>query len=189
MNPKKLIGHKCYLSPISQNDAEMFHLWINDIDIAMHTGIFTKILTLKDEQEAINFLSDTTKGNYVLSIRNKQNDNLIGNCGLRKVDLINKNAEFGIFIGNKKEHNKGFGKEATNLILDFGFNALNLHNIWLRCYSYNKKAYNIYKKIGFREIGRMREAKIIGNKKYDVIYMDLLQNEFKNSYISKNFFK
>ncbi|WP_408955420.1 GNAT family N-acetyltransferase [Natroniella sp. ANB-PHB2] len=54
-----------------------------------------------------------------------------------------------------------------------------INNIFLRVYSFNKRAVSCYKKSGFKEIGRRREAYIIGNKKYDDIYMDILATEFK----------
>ncbi|GHT53757.1 hypothetical protein FACS1894106_4870 [Spirochaetia bacterium] len=36
---KKLVGEKCYLSPIDANDAEKFTEWLNDLDV---TVIFTE---------------------------------------------------------------------------------------------------------------------------------------------------
>jgi RimJ/RimL family protein N-acetyltransferase len=64
------------------------------------------------------------------------------------------------------------------LLLDYGFKALNLHNIMLKVYSFNVRAESIYKNIGFEIIGKRRESLRRGNKTYDVIYMDLLYNDF-----------
>ena len=62
------------------------------------------------------------------------------------MDYINRVGEVGIFIGNKNYWNGGYGYEALSLLLDFGFNILNLNNINLRVYSYNNHAINCYKK-------------------------------------------
>lgn len=39
--------------------------------------------------------------------------------------------------------------------------------------------------MGFKEIGRRRDARLICNKYYDLILMDMLDNEFMESRISK----
>jgi len=93
-----------------------------------------------------------------------EREELIGNIGFVNLDLINKVGELGIFIGNKDYWGKGYGMEAIQLLLDFGFNMLNLHNVYLRVFSFNKPAINCYKKIGFKEVGRIREAKQIAGE-------------------------
>jgi RimJ/RimL family protein N-acetyltransferase len=39
--------------------------------------------------------------------------------------------------------------------------------------------------VGFKEIGRRREGRIIGGKKYDVVFMDILAEEFRTLYPAK----
>jgi len=102
----------------------------------------------------------------------------VGNCGFINIDNLNQKSEIGIFIGNKNFWNKGYGTEALSLLLDFGFKVLNLHNISLRVVSFNPRAIKVYEKIGFKIIGKMRESILMGNERYDMIYMDILNNEF-----------
>lgn len=68
-------------------------------------------------------------------------------------------------------------------MLDYGFNLLNLNNIMIRTYSFNKRAIACYKKAGFKEVGRRRQARIIGKEKYDMVYMDILAEEFDSYYV------
>ena len=62
--------------------------------------------------------------------------------------------------------------------MDYGFKALNLHNIQLRVYEYNTGAKRCYEKTGFKETGRRREALYRNMEKHDIIYMDILEKEF-----------
>jgi RimJ/RimL family protein N-acetyltransferase len=62
--------------------------------------------------------------------------------------------------------------------LDYGFKALNLHNIVLKVYSFNQQAICSYEKIGFQQVGIRRKALHRNLEKHDVIYMDLLANDF-----------
>ena len=64
------------------------------------------------------------------------------------------------------------------LLLDYGFKALNLHNVMLKVYSFNERAITSYEKVGFKIIGKRREALRRGIKTFDIIYMDILYKEF-----------
>ncbi|MBQ9657541.1 MAG: GNAT family N-acetyltransferase [Clostridia bacterium] len=50
----------------------------------------------------------------------------------------NRTATLGIFIGDKEYLSKGYGTEAIRLLLDYGFNYMNLHNIKLHVTSFKK---------------------------------------------------
>lgn len=172
---KKIVGERVYLSPINIDDAEKYTEWINNLEISINLGNASEIYSLEKEKETLEKIS---KEGYNFAIVDLNKDEIIGNCGLIDVNMKNRTAELGIFIGNKNYWSKGFGRESINLLLNYGFNILNLNNIFLRVYSFNKRAINCYKKCGFKEIGRRRQSYIVGNKKYDDIYMDILANEF-----------
>jgi RimJ/RimL family protein N-acetyltransferase len=173
---KKIVSKNLYLSPIHMADVEQFTEWINDLDVTINLSIAPGIFTIEKEREALEKLS---KEGYHFSIVHLNNDELIGICGLLDVNQINRIAEAGIFIGNKKYWNKGYGTEAMNALLDYAFNLLNLNSIFLRVHSFNQRAIKCYQKCGFKEIGIRREAYIVGGKKYNQLYMDILAREFK----------
>lgn len=110
-------------------------------------------------------------------------DKLIGTVSLEKVDNINRTATLGIFIGDKEYRSKGYGTEAIRLILDFGFNYMNLNNIDLQVMSFNERAIKCYEKCGFKEYGRRKQSVFINGKYYDKIYMEVLAENFNESYI------
>lgn len=150
------------------------------MEVASGVVFASKMIGIKQEKEALERLSN---GRYNFAIIDKKKDELIGNIGFPKVDLLNKAGVIGLFIGNKEYWGKGYGVDAINLILDYGFNILNLHNISLTVYSFNKPAIKCYKKVGFREAGRLRGVKCIAGKKYDEIFMDILASEYQSVYI------
>lgn len=176
---KKLEGENIYLSPINLEDYDEYSKWINDLDISLNLGNVHQIYTLHKEKK---HLKEVSKNSF--AIITKKDDKLIGNCGLMNVDSVHRQAELGIFIGEKDYWDKGLGTEAMKLLLDFGFNLLNLHNILLKVFSFNKRAISCYKKVGFKEIGRRRESREIAGKKYDEVYMDILSREFTEGKIN-----
>ncbi len=171
---KKLVGDNIYLSPIDLSDVNRYTEWINDLELTINLGLSSQLITREKEKELLEEMSK----DYVFAIVTLERDELLGNCGLHNIDLINKTAELGIFIGEKKNWNKGFGSEATMLLLAYGFNILNLNNVMLTVKEHNKRAIACYKRCGFKHIGMRREANIYGNKKYGTLYMDILAAEF-----------
>jgi RimJ/RimL family protein N-acetyltransferase len=171
---KKLSGTKCYLSPIDPNDAGQFAEWLNDMELMVHLQLYNAIINAENEK---TFLNDLSKEHHY-SIIDKETDALIGNCGFVEVDTLNQAGEVGIFIGNKNYWNKGYGTEALSLLLDYGFKALNLHNIMLKVYDFNKRAKKMYEKTGFKQIGIRREALYRNLEKHTILYMDILSDEF-----------
>jgi RimJ/RimL family protein N-acetyltransferase len=172
---KKMVGKKCYLSPINPEDVEKYVLWLNDMEVAQYLTLAYRLVSLSNEKEILEKFS--RQGDHYAIVESKS-DELIGGCGLLNLDHINRISEVGIFIGDKNCWNKGYGEEALRLLLDYSFNILNLNNVMLNTYSFNTRAIRCYRKIGFKEIGRRRQAKVIQGKSYDIIYMDILAEEF-----------
>lgn len=171
---KKLVGKKCYLSPIDIADAEIFAEWLNDLEVTINLQLYNAVINTDAEQAFLSSLSK--EHNY--SIIDLETNGLIGNCGFLEIDNLNQTAEAGIFIGDKNYWGKGYGTEALSLLLDYGFKALNFHNVILRSYEFNKRAIKAYTKIGFREIGIRREALLRNRERFDVIYMDIVAEDF-----------
>ncbi|GHV06649.1 N-acetyltransferase [Spirochaetia bacterium] len=171
---RKLVGEKCYLSPIDADDAEKFTEWLNDLDVTVNLQLYQASINAENER---SFLNKLAEGHHY-SIIDKKTDGLIGNCGFMDIDNLNQTAELGIFIGDKNYWGKGYGTEALSLLADYGFKCLNLHNIMLRVYSFNKRAIACYEKVGFKKIGIRREALYRNREVYDIIFMDLLAGDF-----------
>ena len=177
---KKLVGEKIYLSPRNTNEIEKFTKWLNDFNTTDYIGRSANIMTLDAEKK---YFEENINKNYNFFIVTLDNDKLIGTVGLEKYDFINRTATLGIFIGEKEYRSQGYGTEAIKLVLDYGFNYLNLNNINLDLMSFNDRALKCYQKCGFKEYGRRRKCKFINGKYYDLIEMDILAEEFKESYI------
>ena len=100
-----------------------------------------------------------------------------------QINWIERNAELGIFIGEENYRGNGYGTEAINLLLEYGFKYLNLHSIKLSLLSINERAHKCYLKCGFKDTGKNREEIFLHGKYYDKLYMDILENEFTGDYI------
>ena len=173
---KKIEGERVYLSPMCVEDALKYTKWMNDFKVTDKINASQNLVTVESEREWLE--KNSKVGNFQYAIVKQENDELIGNCSLHDLDFINGRATVGIFIGDEENRGKGYGSETLELLLSYGFNHLNLNNIMLTVYSFNTPAIACYKKVGFKETGRRREAYFKNNERYDEIYMDILRNEF-----------
>lgn len=102
---------------------------------------------------------------------------LIGFCGLNGRAPFAATAELGITIGNRAYWGRGYGREAVGLLVDYGFELLNLRRIYLRVHARNERAIRAYRACGFVEEGRLRQHVWSDGAYDDLLYMGVLRDE------------
>ncbi|HEX2916506.1 MAG TPA: GNAT family protein [Chloroflexia bacterium] len=174
-----IVGQNVALGPVIRDLLPLYTRWMNDFAVVTTLGVVPSPVTLERETEWFNSsTSNNQERQFTIYVR--ENMLPIGNAALKDIDFRLQRAEFGILIGEKECWNKGYGTEVANLLLDYGFNAMGLHSIYLAVLSNNPGAIRAYEKAGFKVAGRLREAIRVGQEFHDMIYMDCLASEFKN---------
>jgi len=103
----------------------------------------------------------------------------IGSCGLHQINQKDRNAIFGIVIGEKDYWSKGYGVEAARLIINYGFQQLNLHRISSSAIAFNERSIKLHEKVGFREEGHLRQAMFKNGQYYDRVEFGILREEWR----------
>ena len=80
-------------------------------------------------------------------------EKMIGLIDLFDFDPQNKRAGVGIVILEEKERNHGIGKEAIELLCDYGYTTLGLRQIFANVMEDNSASLYLFKKMGFEEVG------------------------------------
>jgi RimJ/RimL family protein N-acetyltransferase len=117
---------------------------------------------------------------YIFAIVFKEKNLYIGHLELDMKDQTSRRGSLGIAIFNKNYWNKGLGTEAMKLIVKYAFTTLNLHSVELEFYAGHPQARRCYEKVGFKEVGKLREAYFNNGKYIDSIIMDLLASEWRS---------
>ena len=98
------------------------------------------------------------------------NDKLAGVCDVhRNVSALTRKRHMGIFglIIGKEFRGQGIGEYLSRTTISEGVNNIpGLSMIQLECFASNEAALTLYKKIGFREVGRMPKA-LLRKGEYD----------------------
>lgn len=175
-----IVGEKVALGPVHRDLLPLLNKWDNDFTTFFLGGNVLRPIT-KEATEAFvaSTLKEEVQTHIFFVIYEYSSLRPIGWTDLRHIDAKNGTAEFGILIGEEDCWSKGYGTEATRLVLDYGFTVENLHNIVLDTASHNERAIHAYIRAGFRIIGQRRQALCWGNKQYDSVLMGCLFTEFE----------
>lgn len=160
---------KVKLRAISEADTALMVKWRN-CD-AVKSRFIRREFTAEMHQNWLKTMVFTGKvAQFIIELDDKP----VGSVFLRDIDKENGSAEFGIFIGEDSARGVGCGTEAAKLIIEYGFNELNLHRIFLRVLSDNEPAIKSYKKVGFSYEGRARDMVFLDGKYVDVVFMSII---------------
>ncbi len=123
---------------------------------------------------------DGDRSQVVFGLRRLGNDKLVGMAHLDDIEWSNRVADIGVAIGNPTHWGKGWGTEATRLLVNYGFTELNLYRLQLSVMAYNTRAIGLYEKIGFKHEGTWREFGERNEKRYHMHLYGLLRHEWDN---------
>lgn len=138
-------------------------------------------LSLEDQNSWFDSLQKTKHINYMFSIIDLKTNKLIGAAGLLYINWINRSADFSFYIGENELYigDDGRAKEATELLLNYGFNNLNLNKIWMELYEFDSKKISFFTN-GFNFIvdGTLRENCYEGGEYWDSLIISMLKNDY-----------
>jgi len=173
-----LVGKHVTLRPMKLSDAPNYVKWFNDQDVIKYLSV-EELSNIESERKYIRkVLRDKKVMPFSIITADKKH---IGSFRLT-LNQINKNVNFGLIIGDKKEWGKGYGEECLLLACDYVFEKLKFHRFDLEVVDGNSRAIKLYKKIGFKLEGRKREFKWFNKTKQfvDQLTMGMLRDDWLN---------
>lgn len=133
------------LRKLENKDVEDMLEWMHDETVARNFRFDFMSMT---KEKALNFIADSfNEENQHFAIID-EGDNYLGTISLKNISATDNNAEYAIVL-RRKFWGKGYAQKATTAILDYAFNSLRLHKVYLNVLEENIRANNFYKKFGF----------------------------------------
>lgn len=161
------------LTPLSLKELNGNYIhWLNDPDVCRynsHNGNYTL-------QKAIAYINNVSKKNniQVFAVYLKENNKHIGNISLQQINTANLSAELAYLFGEKEEWGKGYATQATNMLIDYAFNTLKLHRLYLGTHQNNIAMQKVAQKCGFVQEGVQTDALYKNGKFYNTIHYALI---------------
>ena len=171
---------KLKMRVIRLSDVDNIMTWVNDPDVVKNLQHFNTKFTRKNEEEYVKKVI-ASKNDFVFSFFypkkgrgvEKNGAQYVGQGGIHQISWDNNLGRISIII--KREHwNKGFAQEILPALIDYAFKELKLHKIWLMYWKENKKAGHLYKKLGFKKEGVLKDEYFWKGRYHDMVRMSVI---------------
>lgn len=169
-----LEGKDIYLRPMTGEDTDLIVKWRNE-DFVRKNFIYQKPFT---REVHLNWMETMVKtGRVAQFIICTEEKKPVGSVYLRDIDETHHKAEYGIFIGERKALERGYGTEAATLMLRYAFEELGLHKVMLRVLAGNDRAKKSYENAGFVQEAYLKDDVCLEDGYRDVILMAVINPE------------
>jgi RimJ/RimL family protein N-acetyltransferase len=177
---KVLRGRLTYLRAPERDDIPLFVRWLNDERTVQYLAARAPLGQAQEERWFDDMLARQGSESWFFVMCTLEDDRAIGTLGLFDVNLTNGSAGIGIAIGDPDDQGKGFGTDAMEALLDFGFGELRLERMWLDVYDFNPRGVRSYEKAGFVHEGTLRHGVYRRRRYHDVHRMAILRSEWSD---------
>jgi RimJ/RimL family protein N-acetyltransferase len=151
--------------------------WINDREVTRYLSARYELSHLAEENWLRDLVAKPMAYERVFYAIETKKGQHIGNINLFKAQPEEQKCELGIMIGEKTHWSKGYGTDALRTLVRFAFDEMNLQRVELTVYDFNERGQAAYRKAGFVEEGRRREAIYTEGAYHDLIVMSVLKEE------------
>lgn len=170
-----IFGRTVNLRAFEREDLVLQHKWYKRREIR---GGMLESSMAKLQQEFERRAMDITQQYFIIETRDGEP---VGVIFYSNYMPFYRRATIGTYIGDAENWGRGYGSEATYLILLYCFDMLNLHRVELQTAEDNTRAINACRKFGFKEEGVLRDYVYMDGKYVNMIQMSLLRDEFETS--------
>jgi RimJ/RimL family protein N-acetyltransferase len=161
------------------SDLERNTRWINDREVTQFLSIRYQMSLAAEEAWMRDLVSKPLSYERTFFAIETKDGVHIGNTNLFNVRPAVRHAELGIMLGEKAYWSKGYGSDALRTLLGFAFGEMNLNRVELFVYDFNARAQAAYRKCGFIEEGRRRQALYRAGAYHDLVVMSVLRAEWE----------
>jgi RimJ/RimL family protein N-acetyltransferase len=144
-------GENVGLAEMLAEDQPFFQKWLSENEELRR--IIENPEIPDEESQRKWFQRNLEPDRKMFSIIVLDDERLIGHCGFVEIDDTAQTGQLRITLGDTNVHGKGYGTEATQLLLRYAFDTMGLASVWLRVRDDNPRAIRVYEKTGFTPAG------------------------------------
>lgn len=165
-----LTGKHIYLRALEPEDLAFIHTIENDESIWEISNTITPYSKYLIKQYLDNAHKDIFEVKQLRLVICNNNHEALGMIDVFDFDYKNRRAGIGILIRQTQDRAKGYGKEAVQLLCNYCFKHLDLHQLYCNISEDNTASLALFKNQGFKEIGLKKD-------------WNFLNGQYKNEYL------
>ena len=166
------------LRALEKEDLPSLKEWRNSLHVRKSTREYKLVNMINQKNWFESIHQSNPPKDIMFGILNKRKK-LIGVTGLTYIDWKNRNSEISIYFSTNNRQAKHEAKEVINLIMEYGFEELNLNRLYVEIFSLMKENVKLFKKMKFIKPGHLREKIWRQNKWWDTLIFSKLAKEYK----------
>jgi diamine N-acetyltransferase len=170
-----MIGKNISLRALEPSDSELLYLWENDPEVWIVSNTSAPYSQFAIDQYILNSGDIyTSKQLRLMIILNEEPSTAVGAIDLFDFDPQNLRAELGILIANDFR-GRGFATEAIELMKNYAFNTLNLHQLYAHIPCNKELNLHLFEKCGFVHTSTLKSWRRNNKTWLDEYVMQLIQ--------------
>ena len=170
-----LTGTLVRLEPLTQAVLEDYLVGIADPEVHRLTATHAEFDRAQVEQWLASRAEHHDRADW--AVLRRSDGAFLGEAVLNDFDPDNASANYRVWLAGAETYGKGYGTEATRLVLDYALGVAGLHRVSLGVLDFNPRAQRVYEKCGFQLEGRLREAVRWEGQWHDELVMSVLSTD------------
>jgi diamine N-acetyltransferase len=143
------------LRAVEPEDLELLYDWENNNDY----WIISNTVTPFSKYTLKRYIENSHKNVYEagqlrLMIEHIKDKQTIGTIDVFDFDPFHRRAGIGVLIAKNEYRRKGYASMAVTCLIEYCFKTLLLHQLYCNILENNCESIDLFKKLGFKEIGR-----------------------------------
>ena len=171
-----LKGKNIYLRALEPEDLDFIYALENNESIWEVSNTQTPYSRFLIRQYLENAHQDIYEAKQLrLAICHNETAETLGLIDIFDFDPKNNRAGVGLLIGSQANRSKGIGSEALELVINYSFQQLQVHQLYANIGSDNEISLQLFIKFGFQKIGIKKDWNKVNNGYKDELLFQLIQ--------------
>lgn len=171
-----LKGEHIYLRALEPEDLEFIHAVENDESIWEISNTQTPYSKFLIKQYLENAHKDIFEVKQLRLIISNYENEVLGLIDLFDFDFKSKRAGVGILIKDTANRQKGYGQQALQLLINYSFSHLGLHQLYCNISEENKESIALFSNKGFQKIGLKKDWNYVNGSYKNEYLFQLINN-------------
>lgn len=171
-----LKGEHIFLRALEPEDLNYIHAIENDEHLWELSNTQTPYSRYVLKQYLENSHRDIYEVKQLRLVISNYQHQAIGLIDLFDFDFKNSHAGVGILIQETQNRQQGYGREALQLLINYSFNQLNLHQLYCNITEGNQASLNLFLNQGFEIVGVKKDWLFTNNIYKNEYLLQLINN-------------